>query len=460
VSWINDPNGLVHHDGEYHLFFQHNPFGDDWGNISWGHAVSRDLVRWERLPVAIAAEGDEAIFSGSAVVDQRNTSGFGTDRDPPMVAIYTSAYPDGQAQSLAYSTDRGRTWTKYAGNPVLRDAEREFRDPKVFWHEPAGEWRMVVVKAAVRTASIYASADLKRWEHCSDFAPDGASEGVWECPDLFPLPLGGSVKWVLVVSVNPGAVAGGSGMKYFVGDFDGTRFRADGDPAWLDYGRDYYAAVSWNGVPDGRRIMIGWMGNWEYAHELPGALRRSAMSVPREIGLRAVGGRVELVQRPVLELRGLRTGRAYRLRPRIVRPGTWRVTGDGAWGGKLDVEAAFRLRGATRFGVHVLAGGDERTVVGYDAATQELYVDRTRSGDASFSPGFAGVQRAPLAARRGRVRLRILVDRSSVEVFAGHRVITDQVFPSASSRAVRLFAEGGPVGLGGLTIRRLRATWR
>ncbi len=204
--------------------------------------------------------------------------------------------------------------------------------------------------------------------------------------------------------------------------------------------------------------MIGWMSNWEYAHALPAS--RSAMSVPRELGLRATRAGVELVQRPVGEVSSLRAGRAYRLGSRVVDPGVWRLTGPGAWGGKLDVEATFRLRDATRFGLHVLAGGEERTVVGYDAGTQELFVDRTRAGDGTFSLGFAGVQRAPLLARRGRVSLRILVDRTSVEVFSGQRVITDLVFPSSSSRAVRLFAEGGRVGLERLTIRRLRSAWR
>ena len=229
-NWMNDPNGLVYYKGEYHLFYQHNPFGNTWGHMSWGHAVSRDLVHWKHLPVAIAEEGSEAIFSGSAVVDHRNTSGFGTRRNPPMVAIYTSAYPDDQEQSLAYSTDRGRTWTKYAGNPVLDDADREFRDPKVFWYEPDREWRMVVVKAVQRKVAIYRSEDLKSWTHLSDFGPANAVGGVWECPDLFPLPVDGNrrhKKWVMVVSLNPGGIAGGSGMQYFVGDFDGTRFTAD-----------------------------------------------------------------------------------------------------------------------------------------------------------------------------------------------------------------------------------------
>ncbi len=248
-------------------------------------------------------------------------------------------------------------------------------------------------------------------------------------------------------------------MQYFVGDFDGTRFVADGGPRWLDYGRDYYAAVSWNGVPDGRRIMIGWMSNWEYAHTLPSG--RSAMSVPREIDLRATGGRVELVQRPVRELRGLRAGRAYRLGPRAVDPGVWRLTGRGAWGGKLDrrgdVPAARRraLRPARARRRRRADGGRLRRA---DAGAVRR--PHARRATARFSPGFPGVQRAPLPARRGRVALRILVDRSSVEVFSGHRVITDQVFPSSSSRAVRLFAEGGRVALDGLTIRRLRSVWR
>ncbi len=224
-NWMNDPNGLVYDNGEYHLFYQYNPFGNTWGNMSWGHAVSKDLVHWTQLPVAIPAEGDELIFSGSAVVDKDNTAGFGAGA---MVAIYTSARPNSQAQSLAYSLDHGRTWTKYAGNPVLDIGSSEFRDPKVFWYAAGHKWVMAVSKAQEHKIALYSSANLKTWTHMSDFGPANDTNGAWECPDLFPLQLdGGQTKWVLVVNINPGGIAGGSGTQYFVGDFDGTTFTAD-----------------------------------------------------------------------------------------------------------------------------------------------------------------------------------------------------------------------------------------
>ena len=790
-NWMNDPNGLVYYKGEYHLFYQHNPFGNTWGHMSWGHAVSRDLVHWEHLPVAIPEEGDEAIFSGSAVVDHRNTTGFGTRRNPAMVAIYTSAYPDDQEQSLAYSTDRGRTWTKYEGNPVLDDPDREFRDPKVFWYEPADEWRMVVVKAVQRKVAIYRSDDLKEWEHLSDFGPANAVGGVWECPDLFPLPIDGKrkrQKWVMIVSLNPGAIAGGSGTQYFVGDFDGTTFTADnvqdyappagevyedfegadygdwtttgtafgdgpaagtlpgqqtvsgfegdrlvnsfidfdssqgtltsptfrvtrdyinllvgggahahnpeagdgtpppgellggfestyeaegwqptgdfagtqpfrggegrmgeqivdtffgpngnnGDPltgkivspefeitrdyvnfmvaggrhtgetrtsvdlvvdgqvvrsaggretgnlnwvawnvedligrtaqieivdlntggwghiladhfmvadaparirsdetsvnllvdgevvrtaagkesealdwvawnvedlvgrdariqivdrnsggwghiladqitfadapaqsteersSWLDYGKDYYAAVSWNDVPDDRRLMIGWMNNWQYANQIPTSPWRSAMSVPREVSLETVDGDVRLVQQPVRELRRLRGGPAYRLKRKRLSQGTHTLEGKGARGKTLEIRAELDPRAADRLGLKVRVGDGEETVIGYDAETEELYIDRTRSGDVGFSPSFPGVHRAPLPLdRHGDIKLRILVDWSSVEVFAdrGQVTITDQVFPRPSSEQVQLFADGGSAEVESLEIRPLRSAW-
>ena len=298
-NWMNDPNGMVFYDREYHLFYQSNPFGDKWGHMSWGHAASRDLVHWEHLPLALAEEDGVMIFSGSAVVDSKNTSGFGRNGRPPLVAIYTGHYTSKplQNQHIAYSTDRGRTWTKYSGNPVLDIGEKDFRDPRVFWHEPTKRWVMAVSWPAQRKVRFYASRDLKDWTHLSDFGPAGSTQGIWECPDLFPLrvengtagvlpadrrapaptaaqpqagvpsaaPEGGRApdqKWVLVVNVGSGAPAGGSGCQYFVGDFDGNQFSVDhihtadaparpaGEPAlWADYGPDFYAAVSWNDIP-------------------------------------------------------------------------------------------------------------------------------------------------------------------------------------------------------------------
>jgi fructan beta-fructosidase len=799
-NWINDPNGLVFYKGEYHLFYQYNPSGSTWGNISWGHAVSRDLVHWEELGVAIPQDDTEFVFSGSVVVDKDNTSGFGTPGNPPLVAIYTSATKACclQAQSLAYSTDSGRTWTKYEGNPVLDIGSAEFRDPKVFWYAPEEKWVMAVVLSVDRKVSFYSSENLKDWTHLSDFGPANAVGGVWEVPDLFPLPVDGdpnNIKWVLVVNLNPGGIAGGSGAQYFIGDFDGTTFRADnvlgpytppagdvyegfegptygawttagtafgsgpaqgslsgqgpvtgflgnglansfvggdasvgkltspyfeissqyinflvgggshahqpgtvegppppgtvfedfetgvydpgwtttgdfagttpaqgtlpdqqavsgyegqylvntfinhdlsvgtvvspeftitsnyinllvgggnhpypgdatnpptavnlvvngqvvrtatgqdnealnwvnwdvsalqGQPAhieivdqntggwghinvdhimfadqpafprstetsvnllvdgnvvrstsgknsevldwaawnvadligqqaqiqivdnntggwghiladhfmfagapalsveqrssWLDYGKDYYAAVSWNNVPGDKRIMIAWMNNWQYAGAIPTSPWRGAMTVPREISLETIGDRVEVVQRPIKQLDKLRGGPSYHLNNDLIEEGTHEL-GSRASGKALDIVADFDLNTADRFGLKVRTGNGEETVIGYDVTTSEVYVDRTRSGNVGFSRDFPGVHRAPLPVSDGDVRLRILVDWSSVEVFAedGERVITDQIFPAAASEGVSVFAEGGDVKLDSLAIRPMRSIWR
>src|SRR3989440_300753 len=705
-NWMNDPNGLLWYKGEYHLFFQYNPSGNTWGNISWGHAVSRDLVHWQELPLAIPADDKEFVFSGSAVIDKDNTSGFGTRENPAMVAIYTSASKVccHQAQALAYSTDRGRTWTKYPGNPVLDLGLADFRDPKVFWYEPAKRWLMVVALSAERKVSFYSSANLKTWTHLSDFGPANAVGGVWECPDLFPLAVDGNsknVKWVLVVNLNPGGIAGGSGAQYFVGNFDGTSFHGDnvlgsytppagtvlqdfegssyapwtttgtafgsgpapgalpgqgpvtgflghglansfvggdasmgkltspaftisspyinflvgggnhpypgdagnpptavnlvvngqvvrtatgqnaellnwsawnvsalkgqtahietvdqntggfghinadeivfsdqaalpistetavnlvvggnvvrtatgqnsenldwtawnvkdlvgqqaqiqivddntdgwghlladqfmfaGAPAlsvlqrssWVDYGRDFYAVNSWNDVPDGRRIAIAWMNNWDYGGSIPTAPWRSAMSVPREFALRTIDGRPQLVSDPIGQLSELRAGPVYELDQRTITPGTVTLSGKGASGKALDIQVDFNKATAHRFGLMVRAGGNEQTVIGYDVDNGQLFVDRTKSGNVSFDPTFPSVEQAPLALRNGKLSLHILVDWSSVEVFTkdGQRVITDQIFPGDSSHAAKLFAEGGSVQVNGLLIQHMRSAW-
>ncbi|WSL21444.1 GH32 C-terminal domain-containing protein [Streptomyces sp. NBC_01283] len=785
-NWMNDPNGLVYYKGEYHLFYQYNPNGNSWGDMSWGHAVSKDLVRWKELPLALSHDDKEAVFSGSAVVDRDNTSGFGTKKNPPMVAIYTSAYKDTgiQAQSLAYSTDRGRTWTKYQGNPVIDLGSKEFRDPKVQWHAPTKSWLMTVSLSTEHKVRFYSSKNLKDWKLLSDFGPAGATGGVWECPDLFPLPVDGDkkrTKWVLVVNINPGGIAGGSAAQYFVGDFDGTKFTPDdkgtytppagtvtqdfegtdfgkwttagtafgdkpaggavagqgkvtgydgtglansfhggdgatgiltspeftvdskylnfkvgggrhphkpgtvleqGDPPtgtvladfeggsygdwtstgdafgsapatgtlpnqqevsgflggglvntfrdgdsttgtltspeftidkdyvnflvgggshpagsenptvvellvdgkavhsttgkdtetlnwaswdvkdlagkkaririvddhtggwghlnvdhimlsdtkaqpvsqetsvnlvvdgkvvqsatgsnsetldwasfdmrpytgkearirlvdlntagmghlladrftaadapaksvvqradWADYGKDYYAAVSWENAPGDKRHMIGWMNNWEYGGSIPTSPWRGAQSIPRQMALRTVNGRIQLTSEPVDSLASLRRERPATADGVTVKSTSKTLTGSAAKGKALDIEATFSLKDAERFGLKVRTGADgEETVIGYDATTQELYVDRTNSGAVDFSDAFPGVQRAPLKAENGKVKLRILVDWSSVEVFggSGEAVITDQIFPDPDSQGVQVFAENGSVKL-------------
>ncbi len=464
-NWMNDPNGLVWYDGEYHLFYQYNPLGTDWGNMSWGHAVSPDLQAWEELPVAIPCSDSERIFSGSIVVDQANTAGFGAEHEPALVALYTSVYARSglQAQSLAYSTDRGRTWTKYKGNPVLDRNSSDFRDPKVFWYAEGGYWVMVVVLAVERIAQFYRSANLIDWEHLSDFATGNPADGIWECPDLFELPVGGAAehtRWVLVISVNPGAPAGGSGTRYFIGDFDGKVFTPDeaADDAWLDYGADCYASVSFNDAPGGERVLIGWMNNWAYARGIPTSSFRGSMTLPRTCTLARVDGRILLVQRPVGPGSSLREPEpGVELRDALIPEGITPLP-QTAHGEALEIRAEFTIGSAERFGLHLRESGPQRTVVGYDTRSGSLFIDRAASGNLAFHDAFAAVHHGPLAADENRVRVTVYVDAASIEVFGGRGecVLTDQVFPDGDGRACSLFAEGGAVTVNYLEVTRLR----
>lgn len=476
-TWLNDPNGLVFHDGLYHLFFQNNPYGSVWGNMSWGHATSPDLLRWTEHPVAIAGDETEDIFSGSVVVDHGNTSGFGTAGAPALVAIYTSAFKPGtehsgtQAQSLAYSADSGMTWQKYGGNPVLTRDSAHFRDPKVFrYHSGASAyWVMVAVEAQQQKVVLYRSDDLQTWDFLSDFGPANADAGEWECPDLFPLAVDGDpedMKWVLIVNVNPGAVAGGSGGQYFVGQFDGVSFVPDAGslaaPAgvtslpdesaraealqqclWLDWGRDCYAAVSFSDVPDGKRIIIGWMNNWDYANQLPTAPWRSSMTLARELKLTSTSGTARLVQYPVLagpEEELFRAGTIELGSEALALP-------DAVPGTAQVIEAEIAAGTAERVELRLLASSDGRqgTLLSYTTGSGRLTLDRTQSGDTSFHGKFASVESAPVALEDGVLKLLIVVDQCSVEVFAqdGTVVLTDLVYPDADSRETRLSAQGG-----------------
>jgi len=506
-NWMNDPNGLVYHDGEYHMFYQHNPNGNAWGDMSWGHAVSADLLHWKERAPALLAEKDghgaltQMFFSGSAVVDEANTSGLGQPGRPAMVALYTSVFPqamtlpsgqtvhaDTQAQSMAYSLDRGRSWVQYAGNPVIPVPPApyvgHFRDPKVFWYAPEHKWVMVLALPDHHKVLLYSSKDLKHWDWMSEFGPGNAVGGVWECPDLFELPVDGDAtrsKWVLVVSLNPGGPAGGSGMQYFTGAFDGTRFTADaaapgagaangpvvatatpGDQVqWLDYGADFYAAVSWNGVPGGRRLLTGWMNNWDYAQQVPTAPWRSAQSVPRELALRTIDGRVRLVQQPLAEFTRLRSVLLYSVGAVGVAPGLKPIPLSGNTG---PVEIGLRLEPgkAGRAGIRLRSGAQgQHTDLGYDSALGLLYLDRRSAGEHAFHPEFANRQIAPVSLRNGQLRLRILVDSASVTVFAGEgeTVLTSQIFPDPAAQGLELFAEGAPAEVRDLHIWALKSIW-
>ncbi|MEY9934367.1 fructan beta-fructosidase [Catenulispora sp. GP43] len=793
-NWMNDPNGLIYYKGQYHLFFQYNPSGATWGNMSWGHAVSTDLVHWKQLPLAIPQDADEMVFSGSVVFDRTDSSGLGTAANPPLVAIYTSAYKatGKQAQSLAYSLDGGTTWTRYSGNPVLDLGSQNFRDPKVFWYQPTHSWLMTVALSDQHKVSFYTSKDLKSWTHLSDFGPAGAVGGAWECPDLFPLPVDGDparTKWVLVVGTNPGAVAGGSGVQYFVGDFNGATFTSGdppytppagdtlqdfdsaagygtwtatgtafgsapaagtlpdqqqvtgftppglansyngGDPStgeldsptftvtklylnflvgggdhpyvagagdgtpppgtlfqdwsagttyadegwsatgsfagsgplaeqlpnqltprvldtfspagdggtgtvtspaftisshyiglqvgggdhpwgaaaptavnlliggkvvasatgtnsgeldwtnwdvsayagqqaqiqavdsatggwghlmvgdivfsdqkaepkddqtsvnlvvdgqvvrsatgsdsenldwaswdlhdlvgkqariqivdhatggwghiladdfmaasapalsviqrahWIDYGPDFYASSTFNDTPDGSRIMVGWMNNWQYGQNIPTSPWRSADSLPRRLSLTTVDGTVQLTQQPI-SLNSLRRSQystsAIQLDSTTV-PVAVPVPANA--GPEFEAQVSLNPHGARQVGLDVRTGaGGQRTRIGYDAGSGRLFVDRTASGDVGFDPSFPSVESAPVALTGGALALHILVDASSVEVYTadGTRVLTTQIFPDPASTGLDVFAEGGRATVAGLHVWKLASIW-
>ncbi len=453
-NFMNDPNGLVYFEGEYHLFYQHNPFGDTWGHMSWGHAVSTDLVRWRHLPVALREQDGIMVFSGSAVVDRRNTSGLcGAPGTACLAAIYAGHGHGKQTQNLAYSRDRGRTWTKYAGNPVLDIGSKDFRDPKVFWHQPTGRWVMVAALSEERKIRFYGSADLKRWTLLSDFGPQGYTKGQWECPDLFELPVEGEPgrrRWVLDVDVNPGTPQGGSADQYFVGTFDGTTFKND-NPAtqvlWADQGKDFYASLSWSDLPasDPRRIWIGWMSNWQYAQQEPTSPWRGMFTVPRVLKLAALPEGLRLEQEPVAELRALR-GEHWTIAPRQV---SGQAALDPVAGDALEIRAVLAAGSAAAFGLKVRKSDGEETIIGYDVRAGALFVDRRLSGNVRFHPDFTGRHGGPLALDRGRLRLQVLVDRSSVEVFAngGRAVITERIFPGPASQGVEAWADDGAASL-------------
>lgn len=457
-NWMNDPNGLVFYKGEYHLFFQHNPFGLNWGHMSWGHAVSRDLLHWKELSVAIPEDEENFIFSGSAVVDIENSSGFGTKENPPLVAIYTSSSktsPARQTQSIAFSLDNGRSFTKYAGNPVIDSKLEHFRDPKVFWDSKRNRWAMVLVKSLERKAEIYSSTNLINWKLESEFGPAGTSEGIWECPDLFELTIDGKNKWVLIISVNPGGPYGGSGAQYFIGDFDGSNFIPLNDVTkvkWLDYGQDNYAAVTFNNAPNNRRIMIGWMSNWQYASNLKSTPWTGAMTIPHELSLTLKNGEYFLVHKPINEIQSLRNKKLLKISKTLVSS---EVLLKKLSGNQLDIALTLTPGKSKRAGIRILQSEDEVTEIGYDNLTHSLFIDRGSTSLSETNVDLGGVQSYPTKLVNGSISIRVIVDRSSIEVFTedGLGVITNLAMPdSMKSISSSLFAIGGSA-----TISKLEA---
>ena len=451
-NWINDPNGLVYLDGEYHLFYQYNPYGDTWGHMSWGHAVSKDLLNWKHLPVALYEEDSIMIFSGSAVADLKNTSGLCNAEC--LFAIYTShdhSQNKLQHQSIAYSNDKGRTWTKFNGNPVLDIGKRDFRDPKVFWHEEIGKWVMVVSLPLEYKVLFYQSENLTDWELTGEFGGFGDVSKIWECPDLLQIPVMGSEKqkWVLIIS-SGSQYDGFTGMQYFVGEFDGKTFIADDpddDPVWLDYGKDFYAAITYNNLPDGHPpVLLGWANNWAYANTLPTSPWRGLMSLPRELSLVEEGDNFILIQKPVRSFYEL----ASRSEEIVFADHELKENDDllnDIHAGSFLMKIDFEDIDADMVGIEIFKSDTEKTVIGYDRIKNQIFIDRTQSGNIDFHENFSSREYAPIDLDDNQLNLEIVADQSLVEVFAegGRVVISDQVFPESENNGMQLVIENGKV---------------
>ena len=473
-NFMNDPNALVYYKGEYHLFYQHNPQGAEWGHMNWGHAISEDMLHWRHLPLAITEEPDRyMIYSGSAVVDWHNSSSLcaSTDSSDPscIVAIYTAAAKDSQTQHLAFSNDRGRTWSNFSANPIADLNQPDFRDPKVFWYEPQKKWVMVAVFADEKEVKILDSTDLKKWKLRSTFGPLGAAKGQWECPDLFELPLDDNSrakKWAMIVNRNPGAPAGGTGTEYFVGRFDGEKFTNEtstDQELWADYGKDFYATNSFSDLPasDGRRIWIGWTSNWQYANTEPTKLWRGAQSLPRVLRLKTYADGIRLIQTPIKEVEQLRTKLLLRGNAFSIQQANDKIRAANINGDTLEIEADIIPRESGDTGFRVRKGQSEETLVGISAKTREIFIDRTRSGLVSFSPDFSGRHHASLRWT-SPVKLHIFLDRSSVEVFAndGETVLTDRIYPSPGSTGFEVYSDAPDARISSLSIWKLGSIWK
>ena len=420
-GWMNDPNGMFYKDGVWNLYFQHNPYGSQWENMTWGHSTSTDLIHWKYEGDAVEPDALGTVFSGSAVVDMENTSGFGKGA---VIALYTSA-GESQTQSLVYSTDNGKTFHKYEGNPVITSNVPDFRDPHVFWNEDIKKWNMIL--AAGQHMEIYSSDNLKDWKYESSFGEKyGNHGGVWECPDLMKMKVRGTdkEKWMLICNINPGGPFGGSATQYFVGDFDGHKFTCDSKPEvtkWMDYGKDHYATVTFDNAPEGRRVAIAWMSNWQYANQVPTQQYRSGNSIPRDLGLFEYKGETYCSVVPSPEMTAARSKKA---------------------GKKLteSCEMVVNLKGNATITLSNDKG--EKVVMNYDAKAETFSMDRTKSGKVDFSNDFAATTKAPTYGKISQ--LRIFIDKSSIEALDadGKMSMTNLVFPSKPYNKVTVKGKG------------------
>ena len=460
-GWMNDPNGMFYKDGVWHLYYQKNPYGSKWQNMTWGHSTSTDLINWEHQPDAIKPDGLGAIFSGSAVVDKNNTAGFGENA---IIALYTSAGTS-QMQSLAHSNDNGQTFEIYPGNPIIT-LDTEARDPNMFWNEKTGEWNLVLAHALEKENLFFTSPDLKTWTLTGHFGKGlGAQEGVWECPDLFELvvPETGEKKWVLICNINPGGPFGGSAIQYFIGDFDGKTFTSDTNPdgtvptKWLDFGKDNYALVSWSDAPDNRRTTVGWMSNWQYAADVPTTQFRSANTLPREMELfTSPDGELYVASVPSPELINLRDKIVDKASNKTIgaKPLHYKLPGDGL----AEIELSFKAVGNDLVSLTLSNDLEEKVVMKYDAKNRTMSFDRRQSGIVDFSQKFPAVTVSPTFENSGEITLRVFIDRSSIELFGnnGEFVMTNLVFPNHPYSNLYLESKDGTAHLESLNVYSLK----
>lgn len=477
-NWMNDPNGMFYLNGKYHLYFQHYPDDNVWGPMHWGHAISEDLINFEEQPIALYPDEIGLIFSGSAVVDYNNTSGFSKDGKVPVVAIYTYHNMEGekrgdidfQTQGIAYSLDEGMTWTKYSENPVIKNPGiKDFRDPKVFWDNHNSKWIMSL--AAGNKIMIYSSANLKEWKFESEFGEDnGDHGGVWECPDLFPVKVKDSeeYKWALLVSINPSGPNGGSATQYFIGDFDGHEFTIDdkfskqldeNKSVWLDYGRDNYAGVTWSNISDtdGRKLFIGWMSNWDYARDVPTYKWRSTMTVPRELNLIKKNNEYILKSIPVKELNDFKSKTIEKdsIEPEELSKVIETAEIDF---NKLNLEFNFKNLKENKYQIIFNNGNGDSLIIGLNNSSKTIYLDRTKSGKVDFSEKFApNISKVKLSDMINDAKFQILLDKTSVELFVndGEIVMTELFFPNNPLDQISIISEDSNFIIKNLVISEL-----